>query len=228
MNALELAQLLRQECGIAGAGTPTAFTGQTGEAKRVVDWVTQADLFVQSLEVNWKFLWKEFQQSTIVGDPDISKPNDFDEWDPDSFYLDYTADDWVKLKVFTDYREWRTKWRQGTKTNEQPTRLVIRPDDDLILDWPPDKVYSLTGDYYRKPVALAVDADEPPYPSRYHRIIIAKGKEYYGIHEDAPEYVQEGIKEWNDIWPRLQASQVIGQQARYNDEYADNLVVEVE
>lgn len=228
MTALELAQLVRQECGIAGAGTPAAFTGQTGEMKRVVDWVTQADLHIQSLEVDWRFLWKEFQVNTVAGTAGYAVPTDFDEWDPDSFYLDYSADDYVKLDVYTDYRVWRKEHRQGAKTNEKPTRLVIKPDDSLILDWPPDAVYSLTADYYRKPVALAADADEPPYPARYHRLVVAKCKEFYGIHEDAPEYVQEGIKEWNEIYPRMQASQLTSQKGRYNSDYAEDLIVEVQ
>jgi len=228
MNALEIAQLVRQECGIAGSGTPSAFTGQTGELKRVVVWVVQADLYLQSLEVDWRFLWKEFQVNTVVGTASYAVPTDFDEWDPDSFYLNYSADDNIKLDVFTDYREWRKDYRQGVKTNQVPDKIVIKPDDSLILDWPPNAIFSLTADYYRKPIALAADADEPPYPARYHRAIVARAKRMYAAFEESPEVMSEAENWWGQIYPRLEASPLTSQKGRYHSDYAEGLVVEVQ
>jgi len=228
MTALEIAQLVRQECGIAGAGTPAAFTGQTGEMKRVVDWVTQADLFIQSQEVDWRFLWKQFEVNTVVGTAAYAVPTDFDEWDPASFYLDYDTDDNIELDVFTDYRLWRKEYRQGVKANEVPSRLVILPDDSLILDNPPNAIFKLTADYYRKPIALAVDASEPPYPARYHRLVVARAKRMYAAYEDAPEIMEEAENEYNAIYPRFEASQLSGQKGRYNADYAEDMVVSPE
>ena len=225
MNALEIAQIVRQECGIAGSNAPASFENQTGEMKRVVDWVTQADLYIQSLEVDWRFLWSQFQVNTVAGTAGYAVPTDFDEWDPGSFYLDYTSDDYVELEVFTDYRAWRKEHRQGVKTNEQPTRLVILPDDSLILDYPPDAVYSLTADYYRKVIALAADTDEPPYPARYHRLVVARAKRMYAAYEDAPEIMNEAENEYSFIYPRFEASQLSGQKGRYSADFAENMVV---
>lgn len=225
MTALEIAKLVRQECGIAGANSPASFTGQTGEMKRVVDWVTQADLYIQSLETDWRFLWSQFTVNTVAGTAGYAVPTDFDEWDPASFYLDYTTDDYVELEVFHDYRAWRKQYRQGVKANEIPSRLVILPDDSLILDNPPDDVYSLTADYYRKPIALAADADEPPYPARYHRLVVARAKRMYAAYEDAPEILEESENEFKMIYPRFEASQLSGQKGRYNADFAEDMVV---
>jgi len=227
MNALEIAQLVRQECGIAGSGTPAAFTGQIGEMKRVVDWVIQADLYIQSLQTDWKFLWKEHSVPTEIGVAAYAVPTDFDEWDRDSFYLDYHLNTGNKLK-YTDYLEWRSKYRSGVKTNSTPNRVIILPDNSLILDPPPAAVQQITADYYRTPIALAANDDVPPYPARYHRIIVARAKRMYAAYEDAPEILTEAENEFSEILPRLEASQLMGQENRYGDSNNAQMVVEVE
>ena len=226
MNFLQIAQLVRQECGIGGSGTPASVVDQTGEMKRVIDWVIQADLYVQALNQDWKFLWKEFSIPTVIGQAAYSKPSDFDEWDKMSFWLDYTTDDNTPLN-YVDYLEWRQRLRAGVKENEPPTRIVIKPDDSLVLDSPPDKIYTLTADYYRKPIALAANDDEPPYPSRYHRIIVARAKRMYAVYEDAPEILTDAEDEYKNLLMRLESSQIMGQENRFGESNNAPMVVEV-
>lgn len=227
MNALQIAQLIRQECGIAGSGAPASIVDQTGEMKRVVDWMIQADLYIQMLHTDWKFLWKEYAFNTIVGQTDYAKPADITDWDRESFWLDSTTNNAVDLK-YMDWYEWREFHRAGVKTNHIPDRIIIKPDNSLVLDSPPNDVYSCTAEYFANPVAMAANDDVPPYPATYYRIIVARAKRMYAAYEDAPEIMQEAQDEYNYLLPRLESAQVPGQENQFNNSGNAQMVVEAE
>ncbi len=226
MNALQIAKIVRQECGIAGADAPASFVDQTGEMKRLVDWIIQADLYIQSLTQDWKFLWKEFTVPTVIGQAGYTIPSDFDEWDKNSFVLDAATDDFIRLD-YIEYTRWRNESSYGLKVNDPPYQFTIKPDGSIVLDAPPDKIYQLTADYYRKPVALAANADEPPYPERYQRVLVARAKRMYATYEDAPEVLTEAEDEYREIMMRMESSQIAGQENRYGESNNSQMVVEV-
>jgi hypothetical protein len=64
---LELCQDLAQEAGISDGTMPTSVTSQTGEMKRVVDWIARAYRWVQRKHSNWNFLRNDFSFNTVAG-----------------------------------------------------------------------------------------------------------------------------------------------------------------
>jgi len=56
---LELVDDLHREVGAAGVA-PTTVTAQTGEADRLTKWIREADLYVQTLWVTWRYLWTQW------------------------------------------------------------------------------------------------------------------------------------------------------------------------
>lgn len=209
---LVLAQKFRREVSPTRSG-PTAVTNQTGILEKLVNWIADADEAIQSMYFDWQFMWAQFSASTVAGTKDVTKPSDLGIWDTDSFYLDRTLTTYKKLTEY-DYFKWRTNLRNGPKTNDKPTYFIIGPDDNIILESPPDAIYTLTADYYKTPTRLAANTDTSPIPSRFERIIIAKAKIYYGQDQGAPDLVAAGMNEYRELLQRMEAQYLRGQKAR--------------
>jgi len=200
---LELVQKAALESGEASA--PTTIVSQTGDALKHVKFVQDADVEIQGLWFDWDFLhigsWAE---NTVVGTAAVSAPSDIGVWDEDSFYLNYSLSTYKKLTVL-NYTKWRRNYRQGVKTNQSPSYVAIKPDQSLILESPPDAIYSLTADYWKRPAKMTTDSATSPIPEEYERIIIAKAKIAYGETYAASEVLQAGQIEYDFLLDKLEA-----------------------
>lgn len=212
---LQFCQTTRRECGISGAGsTPAAVTGQVGILDKVVNWVIAADQETQSRWFDWDFLHvSTWAHSTIADTPTVAAPSDLGVWDKDSFYLDYTTNDSKFLPVI-DYKVWRRDLRQGVKTSQKPDNVIILPDNSLRLEAPPDDVYSLTGDYWKRPYKMAANGDYSPIPEEYERIIVARAKIFYAEDQGAPEVLGSAQIEFDDLLDKLESKYLPSQKSR--------------
>jgi len=211
---LTLCQRMKKECGIEGSeNAPTSVLNQTGMLKKVVQWIADADEYILSQWLDWGFMLEEFSESTVAGTKDITAPSDLGSWDTESFYLNYTSDEYVHLYV-RDYFIWRNGDRLGTQTNDEPEYVIIKPDKSLILHPPPDAVYTLTADYYKIATRMSADASTSPIPSRFDRLIIAQAKIYWATHEDAPEELQMAVAERDELMHRLESLYLPHSEAR--------------
>lgn len=210
---LQLCQTVRRECRIAGSG-PTAVTGQTGVLDRVVNWVADADQELQGRWFDWDFLHvTTWSHSTVANTATVAAPADLGVWDRESFFLDYTTANHKNLPVI-DYKKWRTLLRQGVKTSQKPDNVIILPDNSLILEAPPDDVYSLTADYWKRPVKMTGPTDTSPIPEEYERIIVARAKIAYGEGESVGEILASGQVEYDDLLDKLESKYLPDQKAR--------------
>lgn len=212
MTYLEMCKKLRRECGIQGSG-PTTVTGQTGLLQKLVDWIADANDEICAMWFDWDFLWSEFSESTIVSTPTITAPSDLGVWDRSSFYLDYATADYRHLceQPYKTYRDFLAK---GTRINDKPSFFSVKPDGDIVLDPPPDAIYSLTSEYWKTASSLSANTDESLIPARFQRIVIARAKMFFAEHENAPEVMQGAQLEYNALLPNLEASQLPGHHAR--------------
>ena len=196
--------------------------GQEGQLKVIVDFVAEADYQIQSLWHDWDFLWSQYSSTLSTGtrEPAVGKPTDFGNWDMRSFYLDYTSDDSTNLAPLS-YVDWRADYRQGTATNSTPTYVVIQPDNNAIVDPPPDKAYTITADYWKTPTRMAANTDESAIPTQYHRIIVARAKAFWAEREEAPEILVASSAEYQDLLDKLESQSLPGQRARRfgNDDF---------
>jgi len=214
MTYLELCQTVRQEVGVSGTG-PSTVLNQEGQLKVIVDFVAEADYQIQSLWHDWNFLWAQYSSTLSTGTrgPATGKPTDFSNWDMRSFFLDYTTDDSINLSPLS-YVDWRSDFRQGVATNSSPTYFVIQPDENVIVEPPPDKAYTITADYWKTPTRLAANADESAIPTQYHRIIVARAKTMWAEREEAPEILLASVAEYQDLLDKLESQSLPGQRNR--------------
>lgn len=198
---------------MSGSG-PAAVTSQTGVLEKIVNWVAESDKETQGRWFDWDFLHvSTWTHSTAIGTAAVSAPADLGVWDRESFYLDATTDNHKRLTVL-DYKTWRAELRQGVKTNEQPDSVVILPDQSLKLEAPPDAVYVLSADYWKRPAKMEVNTDTSPIPEEYERIIVARAKIFYGEHYSVAEVLASGQVEYDDLLDKLEAKYLPNQMAR--------------
>lgn len=191
MTFLELCQQTRQECGIQGDG-PAAVTSQVGILRRVVEWVRDADLFIQRLHPDWGFLWSEFTDDTIEGSADLTEPPTVAIWDIESFAKDRGTSTGMPLEVMT-FREYRNN--HYTKEKQEPFRICILPDNSLKLEYPADGVYEIYGNYWRTPVTMTANLDEPLYAAEFHRAVVARAKMWFFEDSEMLNLYQAAEKE---------------------------------
>lgn len=224
---LELCKAARRACGITGMG-PTTVLNNTGDYEKLVEWVALADQELQSRWLDWDFLHvSTWSTSTIVGVPTVMAPDNIGAWDTDSFYLNYSLSTGTKLAPM-DYKEWRKTMRQGTQTNQRPTIAVVKPDLSLILQSPPDAVYTLTADYWMRPAKMAANTDTSPIPEEYERIIIARAKMMYAEDGGSMVLLQSAQIEYDDLLDKLEAKYLPSQRNMKRMSDAGMLVVRPE
>ena len=210
---LELSVVACAECGLSGTG-PTDITGQTTGYQRVIDFVSEADKEIQGLWFDWDFLHvSTWSSATVAGTVAVSAPSDMGVWDEDSFYLDYSTATYKKLSIL-DYKYWRANLRQGVRTNQKPSNAVILPDLSLKLDPPPDGIYTLTAEYWKRPTEMTTSGATSPIPEEYERIIIARAKMSYGVQKAATEIYQFGLTEYELLLDKLESKYLPNQKGR--------------
>ena len=209
MTFLEQAQLLLNE--LPFDVTITDVTGNVDEIQRVVDLLAAADYQIQNLYLDWNFLWTTHAGVTLVaGTSEYSAPSDLGDYDLESFFLDYTSNDFKNVKHL-NYKDWRNNYGYGVKTNAKSDFFTIKPDNTIVLEPPPDDAYTLTYDYLVEPTKMSAKTDESTIPERYHRVAIARAKVWWANQEDMQELLADANSEFSILFPQLKAAELPGQ-----------------
>lgn len=212
---LALAQRLRQEAGISGTG-PATVVSQTGEMGRVADWISTAYEEIQDKNATWEFLRNDFSFQTIASTsaylPSAVNLTEHASWKTNSFraYLTSTGASDENYLCFVPWEEFRDAYQFGSlrSTPGKPTTFSIRPDKSVEL-WPvPNAVYTIVGEYYKRPQVMTANADEPLFPRQYHLAIMWKALMYYGTYENAPEAFTSGERNYARLMLKLEANQL--------------------
>jgi hypothetical protein len=207
---LELVQTLHYESGATGTA-PAAVTSQTGQARRLVNWIKQANLDVQNLWMNWKFLRSRDEGRTLTpGTNTLIVPTDFGDgfWDVETIRIVAAGDTTEQHILVAQYED--VKGEILDESEGTPWRVTIMPDNSLRFEGTPDAADEFRGDYYRGPDEdeLASNTDESSIPSRYHRVILGRALQLYANYESAPEVKIQGDEIYDTYLARLENSQL--------------------
>lgn len=200
---LQLCQDLFREVGAAGTA-PSTISGATGEWLRLVNYVHDAELEIQNLWVDWKWLRQTLtfytgtnNQTgifTTQGGAATAYPTDLAEWDWKSFFIYPTGS--TTPQPLPTY-EWQDVRGQVFDTTDltQPSRIIVMPDNTFRFDLIPDASYQCFCEYRKVPYDLKSDADVSNIPARFaNRIIVEWARMKYGLFENAPEQVSAARK----------------------------------
>lgn len=217
---LQLSQAVARESGTVSGVLPTAVTSQTGRLLKVVTWTAAAWTMIQNLENGWRWMRSEFPATAVTGASDARYTasdwsiTDLAEWivDDDTEVTIYKQSTGVsdEGKIdYIDFNTWRRMYDKGTQTNNRPTHWSISPDNEFCLGPIPDAIYVLNGLYREVPQVLAANNDTPNCPARFHDIILWKGVQLLGEHDEAtPQAIITANAKYNEFLFGLRRDQL--------------------
>lgn len=220
MTFLALSQRLLQECGGSGIG-PTSVSNQSGEMKRIVDWIATADEDVQRARNDWRFMRSSFTVNTVAGTAayaygdctDVASGlaiSAFRDWDRDSFRI-YLAASGVAGELtlnHIDYATWSAIYGTGTQAASFPADFAILNDRSFSLGSKPNDVYVVSGDYQKSATTMALNTDVPVYPAEYHMLPLYLAMMSYGVYAGATEIYQAGSNKYKKMLAEMERTQL--------------------
>lgn len=211
MQFIELVRRLRQEAGIAGSG-PSSVTFQSGELKRLVDWVASTWNDIQIAETQWLWLKQDFSFNTVAGKqtytPAEVGASRLGQWNVDSVRLSLTfPNDETKL-VYLVYSDFRDVYLTGPNPDSRPVHFTYAPNYDFMLGYAPNDVYLVRGEYYRSPQKLTQDGDEPEMPEQFHEAIVYGALMKYARYMAAGEVYEDAMMNYRRIMAQLRVHQL--------------------
>lgn len=212
---LSWVQDLWREAGAAGV-QPVTTANATGETRRFVNWVIRADIHIQNLWQDWKYLRNETSIATVAAQSTLTNPlvptvaaAGLSLWDYDTFYIIYPNSGGVQTPIPTvEYEKVRNQPLDPAGTGA-PNRVIIMPDNTWRLDPPvPDAAYTIGADYFMTPVRMVNDGDTSLIPAQFHEVVLGKSLMYYGNFENAADAKTAGQELFDDYLARLENSQL--------------------
>lgn len=215
MNFLELVQKLHTKCGVTGA-EPTGLTEQPQEINRLIGWINESWMYIQTAREDWQWMRSTFSFETVSGQavytPEEAGITDFGNWQRGNFRNYVTAtgtNSEIRMDDEYDYQMWRDVYQFGANRNTRtrPIEVTITPEKYLGLGPVPIDGYTVTGSYFKVPTEMVNATDEPSMPPRFHMAIVYKAMTLYGAYESAPEVYDEGKDEFRRMGTMLGINQ---------------------
>jgi len=211
---LVLCQDMARDIGIPGTGPSSVTASDLSEEElAVVRYIKQADLDIQRRWFNWNFLWTEATITPSAGTSTLSSPANLGNWKLDAIVWSKATNDYQELD-YMDWDEYKLEYKLGVVDSGTPEVFSVKPDNVLDVYPTPDAATTISVEYWKTPTELAADSDISAIPPRFHNIIIARAKIYYGENEDAPEILSGALAEFEDLLDKLESDQLPGQKNR--------------
>lgn len=208
---LQLVQQLRQECGVSGAN-PTTTSNQVADIARLVSWIQQAWVEIQSLRQDWFFMRDAvtFQATpdfggsytpAQVGEPMLAG------YKKDSFrcYSVALGISNEQILPYLPYDQFRNLYLFGANRTIQarPVICSVDPQKNFLVGPVPNEPFIIEGEVFAQPLEFLNDGDYPRMPAQFHMAIVYKAMMSYGGYENAPEVYGRGEAEYKRMLARL-------------------------
>ncbi len=209
---LDLCKAIVSELGIAGGTGPSAVTGQRTELKNIVDWVADADLYVQNLWSNWNFLWTEASGTVTAGESEIITLTNMRSEIEDGLLFDPGTNGAYRPK-YMPWRAFKVQYETKPKrTARRPDHWSRTPAGIIKLSQKTASNLDFSMDYHALPTRMSANGSISPIPTPYDRIILCRAKLIYSEREDAPEITAGASAEYLDILEKLESFALPNQQ----------------
>lgn len=216
---LELCQQLHQELKIAGSLSTTV--GNIGQLDRLCNSIIKADRFIQLLYTDWKFLWREWENTLVADIGSYSGPTGIGSFDEASFWVGAGTQEAYQIEYYS-YKQWRDELRHSyTETGDEPFYVVLKPNNSVVFTPTPNSTAAgktVTADYWLAPVLLSDDSQVSLIPEQFHDAIVAMGKYYYGEYLQNSGLQGSAIEQFTPVIKKLEAHSLPG---RLDDNKSD-------
>lgn len=197
MNFLGLCQRLVQESGIADDGPPTV-TGQVGDFGRIVNWINDAWLKIQSSRGDWNWAWSTGTATLTANTNTITLPATVETIQRVSLGQGYLQSE--------DYNDFANAYREIQ--GGDPSIWTIKPDGTLCFNAKPTEDKTVTYESFAVPSSLVNNTDVPALPERYHMLIVYEALRCYAQFDEAPELEKRAFLYYEDMLADLDRDQL--------------------
>jgi hypothetical protein len=201
MTFLELCQSLAQEADINGGATlPTTVAGQTGELRRVVDWVKQSWRSIQGKR-HWDWMWQRPTLTMLAGTSSLAGTIPEERYLKDRLYVPTAG----QLGRFPEFMPWDMFTKMYPFIQPGPTFSVwsIAPDHSIRVDVQVTADVDFNVERYALPTELTADSDVPGLPSDLHMLIVWRALVKYANFDGAGDQRTTAIEEFNEMEAQL-------------------------
>lgn len=227
MTFLQLCQRTAMECDVSGPG-PTSVAGNVGELNRICSWVATAITEIETAHPDFGWMLKEMSFATTAGQAQYTPVEcgidpttlgwEFGEWVRQRFRNYVTANGNISEVIMDSdctYDGWRNNYSYGAtrSVRTRPLVVAIHPNqEDLLLGPYPDTGYTVTGEYFRAPTILTLEASNDDVvidiPAQFMMAVVYKAMIDYGAYESAPEVLSRGETKLAAMMQKLDASRL--------------------
>ncbi len=184
-----------QDAGLSGE--INSVSGNVGDLGRVVRYVRESCLAIESRWGDWKFNYKSGYVTTLgAGLSTYSAPEDLHRWNKDRMYINGNK---VPKHTVLEYHEFRGWPLQTVGT---PAAVIIMPDNALMFFPAPDSESIFSADYYKMPAMLQENTDIPNIPQNYCPVVQAYALQAYAQYDASEELLvkaQQDISYWDAL-----------------------------
>lgn len=205
MNFIGLVEKTWLKCGLTGPG-PSTVAGQTDINARIVMYVQHANRHIQQRANDWDFLWRRSNPvNLIIGTADYL-PGDLGVTNFKRFsrVQKQVGGRWLPIEVEALHRSDEDGLSAYDNISSgQPSKIIERPDGKWQFNRIPDQAYPVRVEYYRTPVELEANEDQPPFPEEFHWAIIWKAVESYSYYDEDVSLNTEAEREFAGVLHRM-------------------------
>lgn len=208
---IDLCKDVVSDLGISGGAINSVAGVLNAEQLRVINWVARADLFIQNLWVDWKFLW--YPDSSVLGQAgsDVISPT-LPTWarniqtiEPGTLWIS-PGTSTARPVRFMRWADFRAAFgRKPKSTQPIPFAFSQSPDGVLVLSHKLTNAATFALDYHVIGKRMAADNDISPIPENFDNIIVERAKIFYAERENAPEILSGSTAEYTDLLDKMQA-----------------------
>lgn len=219
MNFLEICKKVASDSGTISGVAPTTVVGQTGRLLKIVSYTNDAWQDIQNARNAWKWMQAEFLKPTIANtarytatawsitsfaDWIIDKPPVF----PTSLYLTATGVTDEGPIRFAAWDVWKSMYGRGYHAPGRPSQYSVSPALEFCLGPTPSDVFSVRGEYRTGNSVLALNADTPEMPVRFHELIVRRANELLAGHDEAATAFANSKVQKEHLWWALERDQL--------------------
>ena len=197
MNFLALCQRLVQETGIADDG-PALVTGQIGDMGRVVNWINDAWLKIQSTRADWNWMWSTGTGTLTAGTNTITLPTTVETIQRVSIGQGY-----LQSSSYSSFADAYRVIQDG-----DPNVWSVQPDGVLVFNAKPTANKSVTYESYATPSAMVNGTDAPAMPERYHMLVVYEALRSYSQFDEDPELEKKAFLYYEEMLADLERDQL--------------------
>lgn len=212
---LALCQDVVADLGVTG-GQISAVTGLTSiEQQRIVNWVARADLLIQQVWSDWKFLWVLDNVTLAQGADTINATYAFNDIDHRAMVFNAAqAGIAPQYPVWMEWEQFYFLYQSKVKgTQAYPTCWAVDPTGKIWFSHYASAALPVQLSYWKQPARMVNGTDTSPIPTGYDTVIVERAKMLYAQRENAPEILTGSSAEYDDLMDKLQSSFLPGGRA---------------